>query len=404
MSETSPSRAFSPLVMIVLVLVAVFAFSAYFTLSAFAPELTTGRDGRAHALSTSAVGFAGIVRLARAQGDDISIERHDRRANPPSLTVITPEHPLTAEELSNIGGAGILIVAPKWTVSPDSAHPGWVTRYAFDDADAIAATLNQIAPKLAFARTSGVTRPLLYFDDKTQHQAGPIDSLQTFGGPDITPIVTDTDGKIVLGQLPDLGRRGIYVLADPDFLNTQGIASLDTARTGLAMLDLLHDPDGEMVFDVTLNGFGQARSILRLAFQPPFLPATLCLFAAACLLGWRAMVRSGPAARPTRAIALGKSALADNSAALIRIAGRSHRMGAGYAALTGASVAELIGLPRAEEAETAATLDEVGAAHGVGARFSDLAAEAAAAQTPARMLEAARKLHIWKEEMLRAAR
>jgi len=233
--------------------------------------------------------------------------------------------------------------------------------------------------------------------------AGPIDTLQTISGANITPVITDSAGHIVLGQLPNYNNRTFYVLADPDFLNTQGVSNFDTARVGLAMLDALHDATAdEMVFDVTLNGFARGRSILRMAFEPPFLPATLCLFATACLLGWRAALRGGPSVKAARAFALGKSTLADNSAALIRMANREARMGKGYAALTGASVAELTGLGRKTEEENAQLLDAVGQSQGVSARFSELAAEAAAAQTPARMLEAAKKLHAWKEEMLRA--
>src|SRR5262245_52596711 len=100
LASRSRSSAFSPAIMLALVLVAVVAFAAFFTLSAFAPELSSGHDGRAHALSNSAVGFAGIVRLARAEGDDVRIGRTigdaERRV---SLVVLTPENPTTEHEL-----------------------------------------------------------------------------------------------------------------------------------------------------------------------------------------------------------------------------------------------------------------------------------------------------------------
>ena len=135
------------------------------------------------------------------------------------------------------------------------------------------------------------------------------------------------------------------MLADPDFLNTQGISDIDTARLGMAMLNLARSDNG-VVFDVTLNGLETARNLLRLALTPPLLGATLSLLAAAALLAWRSIMQIGAADRPGRAIALGKRALAENSAALIRIAGREHTMGWRYAVLTGATAAEQIGAPR----------------------------------------------------------
>ena len=52
---------FRPVVIIALILAAVFALSAMAALDAFSPELSSGNDGREHALSKSAVGYAGVV-------------------------------------------------------------------------------------------------------------------------------------------------------------------------------------------------------------------------------------------------------------------------------------------------------------------------------------------------------
>jgi hypothetical protein len=182
------------------------------------------------------------------------------------------------------------------------------------------------------------------------------------------------------------------------------LADIATARAGMAILDALHGPGDAITFDVTLNGFERSRSLLRLAFEPPLLAATLSLLVAAALLAWRAATRAGPAARQTRAIALGKRALADNSAALFRLAGREHTMARRYAALSGAIAAEHLGVWRGETDETTAQLDRIGATRGVKERFSTLAAEASAAKNASDAVAAARKLHTWNEEILRATR
>src|SRR5688572_32030037 len=57
---------FSPIMAVALVVVGVFAFLAYLVLSAYAPD-ESGNDGRATAVSRSAIGYAGLAAFLRAQ-------------------------------------------------------------------------------------------------------------------------------------------------------------------------------------------------------------------------------------------------------------------------------------------------------------------------------------------------
>jgi hypothetical protein len=397
------SGGFSPVVMIAIILVGIFSFSAFLTLSAFAPELTSGRDGRAHALSQSAVGFAGIVQLERARGVEVVVGRTQFDVTrDEALVVITPEHDLSYEDIGPAAGRVTLIVLPKWGVAAHPTHRGWATLVGPLDPRLTTQILSELSEGVSVAQQDGETRPVLMDSKNPIVTAGPIQGLQTISGPNVVPVITDAQGRIILGRL---GAEGsYYVLADPDFLNTQGIDDLSTARAGVAILDMLRATDEPIVFDVTLNGLGSSRSALRLAFEPPFLGATLGLVITAALLGWRAASRSGPSAPRRRAIAIGKAALADNSAALIRLAHREAKLGPGYAKLIGASVAENVGGGRREYKDDAAWLDRVAAANGVEEKFTELEAEAASAKKPSQMLEAARKLFAWKERMKRATR
>lgn len=404
MSEAAAPRreTFSARVVIVLLIVGVFSFSAFVTLSTFAPDFNRGDNGAAHALSRSAIGFAGAVKLARDMGVAVSVNRSPSAAGSSSLTVLTPQAKLTHEQLARLRGYTTLVILPKWLAAPLQDHPGWVSRLATMPESAVAEVLGEIAPHTKISRAKGSATAALHFNsDGADFVSGQIAELQSVSADDLDAVVTTKDGRIILGQV----RRepGTYVLADPDFLNTQGLADLATARVGMAMLDVARD--GEPVaFDVSLNGLERARNIVRLALTPPLLGATLALFAAALLLAWRAVMQAGPKVRPGRAIALGKRALAENSAALIRLAGREHTMGWRYAVLTAASAAEQIGAPRAESAETFAMLDRVGVTHGFARPFSALASDAASARNPAEVVEAARHLYSWTEEMLRATR
>jgi hypothetical protein len=407
--SAAPARArggFSPTVMIAMVLVGVFSFAAFITLSAFAPELSSGRDGRAHALSNSAVGFAGAVRLARATfGDVVSV---GRRVNDPTrydgLVVLSPEHGFSPEALGPAMGASTLIVLPKWAVMPDLLHRGWVLRAGAYDPAQVSAMVGDFAPGAVVAQAEGVVTPRLTDYYSQGVATGPIQSLQTISGAGLTPIVVDQEGRPIVVRVDAYEDQDVYILADPDFLNTQGVANLATARAGMSILQRVHTRGQPIVFDVTMNGLGSSRSMLRLAFEPPFLGATLAIAVAAGLLGWRAASRAGPAAPRRRAIALGKAALADNSAALLRLTGRARKLGPGYARLIGAQLAEELSGARKDEAEAAAWLDRVAAANGVEGRFSELARQAEAAKSSIQVLEAAQKLHAWKQEMERATR
>ncbi len=77
-----------------------------------------------------------------------------------------------------------------------------------------------------------------------------------------------------------------------------GLKDIRTAKAGVGILQALRDDGayqrraGEVIaFDVTLNGFARSRSVLKLAFEAPFVGATLCLVVAALLMGLHACAR-----------------------------------------------------------------------------------------------------------------
>lgn len=404
MNTALNTRAFSPAIIVGLMLVSIFSFSAFVVLSAFEPELTSGRDGRAHALSTSAVGFAAIVRIVRDLGIDVSIGRRPgdgARRN--GLVVLTPERPLSWSDVNLASGEITLIVMPKWAVFPDPRHRGWVSRVQAYPPALIGQALTELAPNAKLEQATDTARRLLG-GDGFKTTTGAIENLQTISGPGLTPVIVDEANRALVVRLSHDGAlTNVYLLADPDLLNTQGMAQIENARAGVDILNYLRQ-NAPIIFDVTLNGLGAARSALRLAFQPPFLGATLGFAIAAALLGWRAVQRFGPSLQVRRAIAHGKAALADNSAALLRLTRREHKLGPGYARLTSSVIAEKVGVGRKEEAETAEMLDRMSTAQAASATFTQLAEEAAAAKTSQHMLDAARKLHAWKEEIARATR
>ena len=80
---------------------------------------------------------------------------------------------------------------------------------------------------------------------------------------------------------------------------------------------------------------------------------------------------SGRCAGRSRAFALGKEALTDNSAQLIRLAGREGHMASPYAALTQKAAARAVGAPRELTGEAlTGFLDRMAAQRGLTDRLS----------------------------------
>ncbi|HEY1926273.1 MAG TPA: hypothetical protein VGG92_02315 [Caulobacteraceae bacterium] len=386
---------------LIVVLVGVFAFAGMAVLLPYEPDLRSGDDGGAHALSRSAVGYAGLVKGLRLAGDPAIVNRAPlgrRHAN--GLLIITPGVSADRNQvlpLANEFAGPTLVILPKWSTTADPRHSGWVRRSGpvVDPVPTLrsflAANVRRHNPGSAPTVLSAAGGP---FPGGETLATGPISGLQTFEGGAWQPVLRDPAGEAVLVKDPS---RALYVLSDPDLMNNQGLRDGDTFASAVAIIEALRTGEGPVIFDVRLNGLGRERSVLRLLFDPPFLAVTLCLAAAAALAGWQAFCRFGPARRPERAVALGKAALIDNSAALIRLAGREARMGGPYAELTAELAAKAAGAPGERSGEDlASVLDRLGAQRGAGERFSDLRLAAREARSVSDMLTAAGRLRRWR--------
>lgn len=403
MSRGRDEGGFSPTTMIVVVLVGVLSLAGLAVLAAYAPDLKTGNDGREHALSKSATGFAALRRMLQADGVSVLTSRGplSPTAADEGLLVITPTLHTPRSAVYDLKGQSLraLIILPKWESVPDPSHPGWVrTRGPADPKLIVQPIPQKKGAEAILARREGAAAVRLSRPDGTPFAVLPrVERLQTLSGPRWTPVLVDETGAAVLVMNKDLD---LYVLADPDLLNTQGMKTLAGARAGVRMLDLIRPKDTSVIFDLTLHGFERSRSLPRLVLEPPLLGATLCVLATALLAGIQAATRFGQARPRRRAVALGKRALADNTAGLVRLARREHRMAAPYALLVRAAVARAVGAPRRMEgAELDAFLDRLSELGGLSLRYSSLAERARMAATPADLMQVARDLHRWKLEM-----
>lgn len=394
----STQQPFNPKLVAGLIVSGIVAFVVLLLLVAYGGGIGSGRDGRAHALSVSAVGFKGMVQLVdefrEAHLDETASEWSDH------LLIVTLEERNNPADLARLleqrADYPTLIILPKWLTMNDPARRGWVRALApgaggsmgswFGKGTSVSLSRGQAPLRVNGANIlEGIDYPVPR-------------SPQQIEGPNLTPLASLPRGGALIAQVGD---EPHYVLADPDLFNNHGLRDPARARAALATIERLNG-EGEFVdFDVSLNGFGSASrspSLLRLAFEPPFLVMTLALFFAALLAGLHGAFRFGPARREERAIAFGKAALVENSAGLIRLARREANLGAAYVDVVRQEAARTASAAPVLQGEALdAYLDRL--SRPGQPSFSDLVAQFSGARDRHSLMVAARALVQWKKEI-----
>jgi hypothetical protein len=410
--------AFSPRAVLGMVLAGALSF---FALLWFIGQGDTGPgpdNGQAHAASHGLTGFAGLVALLRTQGQDVTVSRSPGQLETEGLLVLTPNAWADGDDIEAIIDkrrytGPTLLILPKWSAAPLPARlrakKGWVQLGGADEPGwikdlegglAMSAALTSLARGPAEWQGLGLSGRL---PDRSKIMALE-DGAWAF-------LVRDPRGRALVAYADDLGcypvledaagypaekdcdesRWNVTVVFEPDLFNNYGLADRNRAALAAAVVDLAREgQDIPVVFDLTLNGFGAARNLLTLAFQPPFLAATLCLILALLVVGWRAFGRFGPPLAEGRAIGFGKTQLAADAGGLVRRTRRLHLLGPPYATLVMRRMAHALGLRRADPAE----IDRAMAVRAPGApAFSDLAHQMETARGPSATLRAAHALH-----------
>lgn len=373
------------------------SFLAFLWLTAYSPDLRSGEDGGAHALSNGATGFKGLGDLLDATGGKAVRVRDAGRYPEGGLLVLTPtpmtDPALLAKIVEQRRTGRTLIILPKWYTTPlKTSRRGWVSGSGTVGAEASIRPLSKLVVVSAAAASKGKRRSTL---TQIVDTAPVPEQVQAIAGEAIEPLVTADTGGTLVARI--LSRPGVFIAADPDLLNNMGLKNPATARAAIGLMDdMTQGADRVVTFDLTLNGFEGSSNLLKLAFEPPFLAATLCLIVAAALAALEAFFPFGPEVREARAISFGKAALVENSADLAITAGRETLIATRYASLTRDAVAARLGLsPSLSAHEVAEHLDRLGSSD--GKTFGTLVAEVQAARGHSAIAAAAARLHQWKK-------
>lgn len=330
MTASGNRAPFDPRLIAAVVVVGVIGFIAMWALVALGPQISKADNGLGHALSRSAVGYAGIVDLAERSDMWVDVRRDMVGAQPlgedegKTLLVLTPTHDSDPDDIAALieahGSEPVLLVLPKWRTGPHPDRSGWAGNGETSLADAKLVPIKHWSGGVSMKDVALGSVARARFATPRQQRGDII--VRPGQWHVITPgtrraLLALPGGGALLARSRD---RSFYILADPDLINNFAFASRDGARAALAILDVVaEDADaGGIAFDVTLNGLGGGRGgFLELAFVPPFIGITLCLIAAMLLALWQAAVRFGPVRLQPRAIAISKLALIESSAELV---------------------------------------------------------------------------------------
>ncbi len=409
----SAEGGFSPRTVLAMLLVGVIAFVGLLYLIGAGDGVGDANDGNAHVASNGVTGYSALSKLLSSTGTQVDQLRGQPDEYLPGLLVLTPPPYADGDEIAKIiqnrrYSGPTLLILPKWGSFPlyptkkvPNPPEGWV-RLTFADApgwiDKLTEEVGMMAVEVDIPKT---TKGDPYNGAKARTVR------QYFASTNMVPALEDEAGRLIVsysaddGYYPSLNALAgvdaelggdndsifpVIVVAEPDLLNNLGMRDEASARKALSIIEAARGDEYEnpVTFDLTLNGYGGSQNLLTLAFKPPFLAATLCLLMAALAVGWRSFNRFGPALVRERMIALGKTALVDNSAGFIRRTGRVHLIARPYVDLVRARLARVLGLPRNDDpAMLDAAIDEVAARRGVdGAQFSNLAAALSGARKP----------------------
>ena len=343
--RTGLAALMTPKMIISLVLIGIFSFTALVTLSGYAGDLRQQNNGQAHALSRSAIGFGGLTRLLGDMDYDVRMARTEniKYEDDNALRIFTISRPFQADGLDELDlNSPTLIIMPKWITMPVKGSAGWVRKGWGEnhiwDTDNHDRDLKELTGDITFAAVTSEDKSITYtvsstVGDKSITPGFEIENLQWLKGENLLDIYRVKAGPVLV-KIQD---TETYILSDPDFMNTMGIESKSRARFAVDIIDTVIADAGadprRVDFDLTFHGFGGKTNVIKVLTQPPFLAATLCLLAAGGLIAWQAFSRFGDPLQMKRDYALGKFSLADNAARFIRIAGREPNMAKDYTAL-----------------------------------------------------------------------
>ncbi len=368
------------------------------------------RNGGSHAAANGLNGFAGLATMLEDTGYDVEISRSRGSYDTYGLLVLTPPMFGDGEDLAEIiidrrenDYGPTMVILPKWTAFPIpaqldvEAEEGWVFLTNARSPAWFEGLEFAEGSELELGETKGWNGIGM---SGTLPEAESVQALTTQPNEELRAHVLDSEGHLLVGDLPDSYDPADYdyapypttIVFEPDLMNNYGLADEDRARLAFLLIENATEGDVNMpiVFDLTLPGLGASENLLTLAFSPPFLAATLCLLLAALVIAWRGFRRFGPPVAEVPAMAQGKRQLARNGASLVERVKRFHLLADPYAALMSRRIGDALGIREPHPEARATAIDSALERRGIeGPGFTQRANELRGASRPRDILRAA---------------
>jgi hypothetical protein len=361
---------------------------------------------KANTFSYSAIGHRALVDTLRETGVPVLVSRADSAAKAGDSSLLVVAEPRLETWYEDTIGASrhvetVLLVLPKWDGVRSSARNHWLVRAGPIPRDYVESILREVVPDGTVLRVDGPGR---------NWNTGPlgveptIDNPQLMAPDTLNPTVW-SDRGILVGWLRHDGQK-VWIVSDPDILSNHGLGAGDNAVLTLRLIDALRPPEGAVVFDEAAHGYWRPPSLWRSLFQLPFILPVILAAAAIMMIAWAAMGRFGSTLPAKPPFAAGKAMLIDNTASLLRFGGYGSEILRRYADVTLRDVARRLNAPRKlAGAELIEWVDRVGGKRGVKRKFRDLhdriyRTEGNARRDGSRLARLARRLYLWKREII----
>jgi hypothetical protein len=299
-------------------------------LGVFGKDLDRRPTPGPNTFSYSALGHKGFADFLRSMGLGVASRQS------PAGGGLGPAHPLIVAEPSSAGEdrlkdllreagnakAPLVLVLPKWyPFLSDPKKPEWLSRVdlrSLRDAEAAAGPLlgeeedeENKKKRLAADRFKGGLRCSPGSGEELRIEADPVQLLKP--DPRLEPVL-GCPGGLLIARLK--AERPVYLVADPDLLNNQGLGRGDNAAAVYRFLVSSLGATG-VVFDETIHGFNRTPGLLAEALR---FPMVLGVLQSLLLLGvvlWAGMGRFGKPLPAAPGLAAGKEILIDNTAKLL---------------------------------------------------------------------------------------
>lgn len=396
-------------------------------LTAFGQNLTGRPSPGTNTFSYSAIGHRGLAELLRERGLGV-LSRRDRLEAAPRRVPLVLAEPGTADgtERARVAalrreaawrGAPLVLVLPKWDGTADPEHPSWIINpvlRSVAEVRRVPAALGMAGLGTAGLGEVRITRGAEVGQCSARFGGVPRDFRVDLRPAQLIELAPGLDPVVVCGDKLLVARVSgapvVYLVADPDILNNQGLGRADHAALVYGLLAIGLQARG-VVFDETVHGLSRRSGFLAEALRFPLVLAVAQAVLLGVLVVWAGQGRFGKPLPARRGMGDGPEVLIDNTAQLLGQGGRSGHGGHAAESLTRyyrqalRSVAAAYFLPAdLPETEVVARLQR--AAHGRGLRM-ELAGlaqqvERTAAAGPAaadRAVRLARILYRWSLEM-----